>query len=56
MKMNIRQYNARNHVHRLYCGIDKNGKVSSSVFAYNKTEAKAELRKKGFRPVKIVQT
>lgn len=49
--MGLREYNKRRHVHRLYGGVDKDGKTMS-VFAYTKKEAAKEMRKKGFRPTK----
>lgn len=53
--MNLRRYNNARHVHRLYVGIDRNGK-DMFVSAYTQKEARDEMRKKGFRPVKIRQT
>lgn len=52
---NIRRYNAARHVHRLYCGVSKDGKTMT-VFAYTVKEAKADLKKKGFMAVRVVQT
>lgn len=40
---------------KLYCGLDKHGKASKSVYAYTKKEASQELRRIGFKPVKIYQ-
>lgn len=53
--MSIRRYNARRHVHRLYCGVNRDAKTMT-VSAYSKKEAKDEMRKKGFSPVKVYQT
>jgi hypothetical protein len=41
---------------KIYCGIDRNGKTSKVVWAYTKAEAMKELRKMGFKPVKVFET
>lgn len=50
-------YHRRHYgVHKLYCGIDKEGKTSKCVHAYTKKEAEKDLRAMGFKPVKVYQT
>jgi hypothetical protein len=41
---------------KLYSGIDKNGKDIGHVSAYTKKEAIDELRKKGLKPKRVIQT
>ena len=49
-------YRRSTKTHKLYCGEDKNGKTSKCVYAYTKAEAAQELRKIGFKPVKVYET
>lgn len=50
------QYNRRHYAtNKLYFGVCKDGKTSKSVLAYTAAEARAEIRKSGFKPVKIVR-
>ncbi len=56
--MGTRDYNRRHYqTNKLYVGVDKDGKdIPKAVSAYTKREAMEELRRLGFRPVRVIQS
>ena len=53
--MNIRAYNKRTSGYKRYTGLNREGKTLT-VSAWNAAEAKVEMRKQGFKAIKIIRS